>query len=334
MRIATYTLALLLMISCKSKQLAVVKLDGKFGCIDRKGNLKIEPIWDYILLDEKDKPNLVRKDSLYGYVNRKGKILIQPQFKEAELFSEGLAAVYNGEKFGFINTNGELVIPYQYDDVFMGFNNGLSDVTVNDSCGYINKNGKITIPLKYIQAYPFMSEYAQVMTFDYKGILIDKLGNEYEYSEVDKSYRLWRPRNSYPGSIKTLTGKGRVNEKGDTIVPPIYKVTGNFSDHMYIVQDKNNKWGAYNDKGQLTVLPQYDNIWHFYEGVANFKLKDKWGYVNKKGETVIKPSFDYAAQFYDGMAYVELNGKAGFINRKGQIVISIIYEPFKMTRFE
>lgn len=103
---------------------------------------------------------------------------------------------------------------------------------------------------------------------------------------------------------------------------------------MHIVQAKNKKWGAYDEKGNLVIEPQFDDLWHFYEGVANFRLKGKYGFANKKGETIINPKFDYASQFNNGLAYVELEGKAGFIDKNGNIVIPIIYEPYRMTRFE
>jgi hypothetical protein len=334
MRLYTLIISIVIFTNCKAQLLAVIKLNGKYGCIDKKGNLVIEPTWDYIFKSKSSKQILVEKDSLYGYIDKNGNILIKPQFKEANLFSEGLAAVSNGEKYGFINTSGEIIIPYFYDETFMGFNNGVSDVRLNDSCGYIDKNGKVVIPLIYETAYPFMSEYAQVETFSGKSLLINKKGKTFNYNQVDKSKRLWRPRNSYPGSFTTSTGQGRINVKGDTIVPPIYKVTGNLINHMFIVQDKKNKWGAVNEKGVLKVKCKFDEIWHFYEGVANFKLNNKWGFVSTNGQIIIKPTFEYASQFSNGLAYVELNGKAGFINKKGQFIIQPIYEPNRGSSFE
>jgi len=314
-------LAIIFLYSCSRTKFAIVKLNGKFGTINRKGKIVIKPTWDYILQGSKEELNLVEKDSLYGFVNDKGDIIIKPQYKEAHFFSEGFAAVNNGKKYGFINTKGDTVIPFIYDDVFMGFNNGLSDVTINDSSGYIDRQGKLVVPLIYRTCYPFMSAYAEVETFDGEEWLIDKKGRKHGYGDVSEKHRLWVPREVYPGSFTTSTGQGRVNSNGDTIVPPIYLVTGNLSNHMYILQDKNKKWGAYDDKGTLKVKPQFDWIWHFHEGLANFSINEKYGYVNRQGKIVIASVFDYAGEFTDGIAYVEQNGKAGFINKKGKWII-------------
>lgn len=276
---------------------------------------------------------LVKKDSLYGFIDKGGRILIEPKFKDAMIFYERLAAVGNGNKFGFINIKGDTVIPFIYDDIFLGFSNGLADVTINDSCGYINKKGETVIPLKYETCYPFQSDLAHIETFDGETKLINKKGKTFEYDrEKYKKKRLWG-LNRYPGSIKTKTGRGRVNSKGDTIIPPIYSATGNLIDKMYIVE-LNGKWGAYNNKGELIIEPKFDDISHFNEGLANFKLNGKWGFVDRKGIIVIEPVFEFADRFTNGLAYVELNGKSGFINNKGDFVIEPQFEINKGSRFE
>ncbi|MGI4862908.1 MAG: WG repeat-containing protein [Janthinobacterium lividum] len=323
----------ILLLSCKTQHLGVVKLNGKFGCINRKGKLIIKNEWDWILQGYGRNDFLIEKDSLYGFIDRKGHCFIKPQFADADLFREGLAPVSDGKKHGFINKKGRIVISLIYDDVFMGFHNGLSDVERNDSCGYIDKKGKVVIPLIYEQAYPFMSAYAQVLPFNGDRLLVNKKGVTFHYDEVDKSKRLWAPRESYPGSFETLTGQGRKNGRGEVVVPPVYKVTGNLIDGMYIVQDKSGKWGAYNKNGKLVIEPMFDEMFHYYEGLANFKLNNKWGYINKKGEIVIKPQFDYAGSFEGNRAYVEVENRVGFIDKSGKFAVKPIFEVYRLGGF-
>lgn len=54
------------------------------------------------------------QDGLWGFIDNKGKVVIEPKFKEAKSFSNGLAAVFDGENWGFIKMDGTLVIDYQY----------------------------------------------------------------------------------------------------------------------------------------------------------------------------------------------------------------------------
>lgn len=323
--------------SCSSQHIAVVKHNGKLGALDKNGVFVIEPNWDYILLDDKGKPTLVERNGLYGYINRKGEVLIDPKFNDGDLFSEGLALVSNSEdKYGYINIEGDTIIDFRFEENGWGdFSNGLADVVLNEKSGYIDRSGEFVIAPQFKICYPFRSDIAVVMDTAYNHQLIDKKGKLLAYNDENIGNRkIFPPKESYPGAFKTETGRGRLNTKGDTIIPPYYLSTGNLSNGMYIVHAKDEKWGAYDPKGNLIIEPQFDRLWHFYEGVANFSLKEKYGFVNKKGEIVIEPKFDYASQFKNGLAYVELKGKAGFINKKGHIVIPIIYEPYRMTGFE
>ncbi|MDD1428759.1 WG repeat-containing protein [Dolichospermum sp. ST_sed9] len=57
-------------------------------------------------------------------------------------FSEGLAAVNKVGKWGYINTSGKVVIPYQFDDVD-SFQEGLANVKINGKEHLIDKTGNI-----------------------------------------------------------------------------------------------------------------------------------------------------------------------------------------------
>ena len=333
MRFFPISILLLTIISCRTNHLATVKLNGNFGCIDKHGQFVIQPTWDWMLQGSRNKQILVSKDSLYGFVDKRGEIIVEPKYKDANIFYEGLAAVGDGKKYGFINIKGDTVIPLIFDDIFLGFSKGLSDVTRNDSCGYIDKKGKTVIQFKYETCYPFLSDHATVETFDGKTLLINKQGQHFQYDkEKHNNIRLWA-LNTYPGSFQTESGRGRVNEKGDTIVPPIYSSVSNFIEGRSVVE-LNKLWGVYDDKGKLLVKPQYENLMHFSEGLAAFKLNDKWGYIDKQGKVVIKNTYEYVGQFLNGLAYVEVKGQVGFIDKKGRTVIEPRFEINRSSKFE
>ncbi len=53
----------------------------------------------------------------WGYLDQNGNVVIPFQYQKALPFSEGLAAVYDGQFWGFINETGELKIESVFDDV-------------------------------------------------------------------------------------------------------------------------------------------------------------------------------------------------------------------------
>ena len=82
-----------------------------------------------LLLEKRDDDWLIpfRDGNKWGYSNVKGEIVIPCTFDEAHRFSEGLAGVKISGSFGFVNTLGDLVIPAVYDKI-SDFHCGMSVV--------------------------------------------------------------------------------------------------------------------------------------------------------------------------------------------------------------
>lgn len=58
---------------------------------------------------------LIKLEGKYGYIDKSGKLVIKPQFGEAYSFSEGLALVKIQGSNGYINRNGNLAIQTQFE---------------------------------------------------------------------------------------------------------------------------------------------------------------------------------------------------------------------------
>ncbi len=108
----------------------------------------------------------------YGYIDKKGAVVIQPLFDITTDFSEGLACVYKNGKWGYIDKTGKYIIEPVFDMAFP-FSEGLGCVRIGDEdngkWGYIDKTGKYIIDTKYSQAGPFVNGLACVMVDFTKG---------------------------------------------------------------------------------------------------------------------------------------------------------------------
>lgn len=109
----------------KEGQLHNVKKNGKWGCIDDEFNLVIDCIYNYWIIFSEGLADvgryLVKKEELstpfekITYVTLKG-IEIAPYIcDEGRAFVGGFAAVRILDKWGFINTKGEVAVPIIYD---------------------------------------------------------------------------------------------------------------------------------------------------------------------------------------------------------------------------
>ena len=70
------------------------------------------------------------------------------KYDELVFFDEGMFCAVKGNKHGFVNINGEEVVPCKYDYA-EPFSEGLAKVKLNGKYGYVNTKGVEVIPCKY-----------------------------------------------------------------------------------------------------------------------------------------------------------------------------------------
>ena len=57
----------------------------------------------------------IRVDNKWGYINKDGKLVIDYLYDKAKSFKEGLAPVCINNKWGYIDLKGNVVIDFQYE---------------------------------------------------------------------------------------------------------------------------------------------------------------------------------------------------------------------------
>jgi hypothetical protein len=131
-----------------------IAVKGNWGLIDKHGKFVIPPVYDGVgdynngLIEvshsDFDSIEVIKYTSCY--VNLKNDTIISKDYEVAYDFSEGLAAVRQNNKWGFIDTTGRIAINFQFDDV-KNFSNGLAWFR-NEKFpyryeGYIDKHGHV-----------------------------------------------------------------------------------------------------------------------------------------------------------------------------------------------
>lgn len=138
-------------------------LEGKWALVDDDGEAKSKERYDDVVVDDYgycscQKRIFVKSGSDYYLVDTKGKEVGDLKFDGAKAFTDdGYAAVSSEGKWGFIDSNGELVIDYTYEDA-ESFQNGFAAVSVNGEWGYIDEEGNLVIEPQFIKATHFSSE--------------------------------------------------------------------------------------------------------------------------------------------------------------------------------
>jgi WG containing repeat len=151
-----------------SNGIALVFLNGKAGLIDKKGDELLPCAYECI------GPFIngfawVIKDRLMGAIDARARLVVPikydaiPSFGfDLVYFNDGIAPAGLHGKYGFIDTSGNEVIPFIYEEFNGDFSSGTIAAMQNGKWGYINKSGKVIIPPNYEKAEPFSEALAAV----------------------------------------------------------------------------------------------------------------------------------------------------------------------------
>ena len=121
---------------------AKVRIKWKWGVINTKGEYVVELITsESYEIRHLDKGCFVVKKAYdeYGIVSN-GKWVVEPIYQDISFLREGLIAVKKDDKYGYINLQGEIIIPLQFDRAW-DFSDGKASVELNDSEFKIDKKG-------------------------------------------------------------------------------------------------------------------------------------------------------------------------------------------------
>lgn len=184
----------------------------------------------------------------YGFVDKTGEMVIPLVYDYADNFSEGLALVRKGGKYGWIDKTGKIVIPLEYDFAH-SFSEGLACVRKNRKYGFIDQTGKVVIALEYDYADSFFSEGLALVVKGGNSSFVNKIGKK-----------------------------------------------------VFALED------------------DIDSCGPFIEGLARVERNRKCGFIDKTGKIVIALEYDYADSFTNGQVEVLKDGKFFYINTLGECV--------------
>ena len=232
-----------------SEGLAAVKLNGKWGYINKTGEIIIPCQFDYAR-DFSEGLASVELNDKCGYIDKSGKVAIPYDFVEAYSFSEGLAFVKSSDKRGYIDKSGKEVMSYKCQGI-SSFSEGLACVFKDGQYGFVDKTTKIVIPFTFDDINNFNGGFASYG--QYQRHLWYKIS--YAWNTFEELMDAFKDR---------LTGTFRFDHIG----------LGNMEMSMLKM-----KYGIIDKTGRIIISPQFDDIGNFSEGLVSVKINEEWGFI-------------------------------------------------------
>lgn len=131
----------------------------------------------------------------YGFINEKGKFVTMPYYRDFyrsgvssyKIFNDGgLASIMKGGKYGAIDKEENIRIPFVYDKIFT-FQEGLAPFMLGGKWGVMDIYGNIVVDAKYKSITRFNGGLA-IAHDGTRAIVIDRNGNEVKaLSDIDLS---------------------------------------------------------------------------------------------------------------------------------------------------
>lgn len=333
----------------------------KFGFINHDGTLFKLADFDYAS-DFKGKYANIIKDSVPGLLFKNGSTKYFPEYNITYWNEDPLGLAIRDNKYGFIDTNGKVIVALTYDDAFP-FYQGYASVKKGEKWFYIDKKGKEVPFLKDLETSykPIINDMALVSDIKKGKLKKGKLttfttgltefmtkvqGSHYSenlYHLQNKKILPFADYDEISGYFENglmsvvKNGKiGFINRNNEIIIPIIYEQVKEISENKIIVK-KDKLWGAIDLKNKIVIPFEYSYLNPFHEGLALFS-KDintkKIGYINASNEIVIPQELEFCwyGNFNKGIAVAKRDEKFGYIDKNGKFIISNIFKeayPFK-----
>ncbi len=202
------------------------------------------------------------KGELYGYANSKGEITIEPKYDYVTLFENGFAQVRLNSKWGLINKNGELINELMVKTIFRFDSNGLASLSDYNKYGIINKQGDYVVPLEYYGAdvtpnfIQLRNSIGQLALLDLKGkTIIDFKYHHFKFSKIQSttSNAIIVKQDNLYGLIQIKKNKAKKR------IAPQYESLELFNNQV-IIAEQNEKFGLIDYKNTLLLPFDYDKF--------------------------------------------------------------------------
>jgi hypothetical protein len=315
-------------------RLFAIPENGKWGFINKSGNIKIRPQFDEVgVRSEKIWP--VRVGKKWGFVSEETEnVSVAPRYDKVAFFNEGLCFAQSGPKWGVVGKNGVWQIGPRYTfenylTIQPHFSEGVAAVSISQTevnknnydaeWGFIDRRGRWLQKPQFARAEPFsegMAEVIRYVNFEPQSGWVKNENGKFTFVAAPKSEGMAFYEPFLDGLAAVETSINRKRAVGFV--------------------DKSGKWAIEPKFMAILGYNFQDLSLGFRDGLAlvvkgTTKEDVGIGWIDKSGKWAIEPKFKGGgAAFADGLAPVAIleNEKqiGGFIDKAGNWVIEPQFE--------
>jgi hypothetical protein len=300
---------------------------SKWGVVDKYNKTVIPAIYDHqVSFDNFINGIGIARVSLngkYGFINSKNEIVVPIIYTETDVSLTDFTRVSTGGKlYGYIDTKNKTVVTIKYKSLsrFNASGYAVANEKMDaDKFGSIDKAGIVVIPFVY-EDIIWDGEFAIIKKNGKWGVLNDR--GQTLISPIYDSQISWN--NQGIAYVSKSNKYGAIDKTGKTIIPFNYCDLGQVNEDVIFCQD--GKWGIMDLNQNFTIKPEYDDFFYFKDGYACVKQNGNYGLLIKNTATKFYPLSNKPIIFENGMASIIWDGKYGLVNDKGIIIAKAAFD--------
>lgn len=306
------------------KELYRIQVGGKCGFINENGKLVIEPQFDNAYWFFGDSVCFVQVGERKGLINTNGEYIVELDTSVNWIYRfQNNVAIFraNNGKMGIISKSGEIVLPAIYKDFSRDGDNGFIVMDTLEKMGYIDNQGDFIVPCKYDAVHRFNEGLAMVATSNKCGY-VDTTGTwviDSIYDDArDFGNGLARVKNNEKWMFIDHNGKKVDKFHFDEIL------TGFSCNRAFIRKD--NIIELIDKNGKTIANIDADSVYSYHNSFAEFQKNGKYGKLDTMGVVTIHPKYESLSLTERGVTIFKKNNKQGLIDSTGKVIIEAIYD--------
>ncbi|PWJ41867.1 WG repeat-containing protein [Sediminitomix flava] len=273
-----------------------------------------------------------KKDGKWGLINKEGEIIVKPSYDSIHYFIRKLAPVAQYDSltkkynFGAINLTGKEIIPFIYNSIrpIYGSSNVLVEKSIGNQYfyGVLTQNGKEVLGCSYPKIeslknglYAVKSQNGLWGIFNEKGKQLQK----FEFEKINSP-------NNFGHILAQKDGLWGIFNKDISINQPFIHKSISITDSSYFYQ-KATQFEIINNEGQIQYTLHADSIINIYPNLYRYHINEKVGVWNSKDNQIIFQGYDWIDTYWShGHSLVKKGENKGIINQDGKIILQPIFK--------
>ena len=229
----------------------VVTVNGKQKIVNKEAEDVLTSGFDSIkeILSTQTNAVIFEKSNKYGVMNTSGEVLVEAKYDDLKEAKSGFLIAKQDEKYGVITTSGEEKLAFDY-----------TEITYNEKADiYVAEDNNYTANILNSSFETKLTGILSELNTE-KGYIKLSIDNEYKYYnlkfEEKQETEIFTNRTLF---ISKKDGKyGYVDKNGKVVVDYIYDDATEQNDYGYVAVKQDGKWGSIDSNGKVVQEPTYN----------------------------------------------------------------------------